>query len=340
VDVLAQALALVNAAPADVTDEWDLGWHLGPVVERTPAEQASARAWLEARRADLDWLDGRLHDDASRRTLVRLLAHRLAGSRRILLGVGRDTSEQLTRFAATALARDPPHAEPALAQRPFYDLGALGLDLRVAALPMFAIHTFLLEQYRHTEIAEANVRAGDVVVDGGAFWGDTALWLADQCAPDGHVIAFEADARNLPVLEANLRLNPEAGERVEVRLEALWHAQTRLNLSGAGAAASVDAGAGAGPGTPAVSLDALRRAGTIGDVDFIKLDIEGAEVNALRGASELISERAPRLAIAVYHRADDLLTIPRLLDELAPDYRFAITHRSLHQFDTVLFAWR
>jgi len=89
----------------------------------------------------------------------------------------------------------------------------------------------------------------------------------------------------------------------------------------------------------AVTLDGLRRAGTLADVDFVKLDVEGAELHALRGATELIRERPPRLAVAVYHRPDDLVVIPRLLEDLGPSYRFALTHRSLHQFDTMLFAW-
>lgn len=334
-DVLSRALALAEAAPRDVSHEWDARWHLGPIEERTRAEREAAHEWLRARCDDLDWLHGRLEDDASRETLVRLVAHRIAGSRRIALGVGRETSERLTGFAATALVCDPPPDE-GLPDRPCYDLEPLGLALRVHALPMFAIQTFLLEQYRHPEIEAANVRPGDLVVDGGAFWGDTMLWLAERSSPGGRVVAFEPDRANADVLEANLRLNPELARRVELRFEALWDTETTLELAPRGAATSVGPGEGSVPG---ISLDGLRRAGLLGGVDFIKLDVEGAELAALRGAAELIRDSAPGLAVAVYHRADDILAVPRMLDRLSPAYRFAITHRSLHQFDTVLFAW-
>ncbi len=337
-NVVARAEALAATASPDGAREWDPSWHVGPIEERTPAERREAEDWLRRRSDELDWLYDRLEDDASRATLVRLLAHRLAGSRHVALGVGRETSERLTRFASTALACEvPPEAELA-AKYTCYDLEPLGLGLRVVAVPMFAIHTFLLEQYRHPHIAEANVRPGDLVVDGGAFWGETALWLADRSSPGGRVVAFEPDHANESLIEANLRLNPEHGRSVQVRFEALWESDTRLQLAPRGAATSVMPGSGAS-GVPAVSLDELRRKGALDAVDFIKLDVEGAELAALRGAADLIRERAPRLAVAVYHHPDDIFAIPRLLDEMMSDYSLAITHRSLHQFDTVLFAW-
>ena len=69
------------------------------------------------------------------------------------------------------------------------------------ATPMFAVHTFLLEQYLHPSIEDANPRSGDYAVDGGAFWGDTALWLAERCGPDGLITAFEMGPANARVLE-------------------------------------------------------------------------------------------------------------------------------------------
>lgn len=324
-------LALAEPSSGDASGDWDPRWHIGPIEKRTAEERDAALAWLDRQCDDLDWLYDRLADDASRETLVRLLAHRLAGSRQIALGPGRDAAERLTDFAATALALDP---EPD--GLPRYDLAAIGLDLRVIAAPMFAVHTFLLEQYRHPELEEANVRAGDVVVDGGAFWGDTALWLADQAGPDGRVVVFEPDPSARGILERNLRANPGHASRIEVRPEALWDSETSLDLTSQGAASTVRPGDGE---VRAVSLDGLVRDGELPRVDFVKLDVEGAESNVLRGASGLIRERPPRLAIAIYHRPDDIVEIPRLLDGLAPTYRFALTHRSLHQYDTMLFAW-
>jgi FkbM family methyltransferase len=336
VDLLSRVLAFTEVSTRDVSEEWDPRWHVGAIEDRTRAERSRAIAWLHEWREELDWLADRLADEASRETLMRVLAHRVAGSRRVVLGVGRQVSEQLTDFAASSLTAAPVAGDefPAF---PRYRLDAIGLDLRVISAPMFAIGTFVLEQYRHPQIESANVRSGDVVIDGGAFWGDTALWFADQIGASGRVIAFEPDPVNRSVLEANLRANAEHGSRVEIRAEALWDSALPLHLTPQGGGSTV-APAPEGD-VRGVSLDELRRRGELPRVDFLKLDVEGAELNVLRGARDLIRETPPRLAVAVYHRPDDVVTIPRLLGDLVPTYRFAITHQSFHQYDTMLFAW-
>lgn len=74
------------------------------------------------------------------------------------------------------------------------------------------------------------------------------------------------------------------------------------------------------------------------DVSFIKMDIEGAEYEALRGAAKIITEQKPRLAISIYHKREDIFLIPRLLLELREDYRFYLRHYSLITNETVLYA--
>jgi hypothetical protein len=61
-------------------------------------------------------------------------------------------------------------------------------------------------------------------------------------------------------------------------------------------------------------------------VDYIKLDVEGHDLAALEGARDLIDRYRPVLAIAGYHRWDDIWRIPEFLKRYAPDYR--ITYRT------------
>ncbi len=84
-----------------------------------------------------------------------------------------------------------------------------------------------------------------------------------------------------------------------------------------------------------VSLDEVVRNEKIG---FIKMDIEGAELAALKGAAQTIFRDRPLLAISVYHKKGDLLQILSYLRELVPEYRFYIRHYSISQDDTVLYA--
>lgn len=73
-------------------------------------------------------------------------------------------------------------------------------------------------------------------------------------------------------------------------------------------------------------------------VTFIKMDIEGAEYDALRGASQIIKEQKPRLAISVYHNPNHIIEIPELLLSLRKDYKFYIRHYSLLANEIVLYA--
>ena len=90
--------------------------------------------------------------------------------------------------------------------------------------------------------------------------------------------------------------------------------------------------------TTSESIDSLVERGIVGRVDFIKLDIEGAELSALRGAEATLRRFRPRLAIAAYHRPDDLATIPEYINSLDLGYRFRLRHLTMHQEETVLFA--
>jgi hypothetical protein len=71
-------------------------------------------------------------------------------------------------------------------------------------------------------------------------------------------------------------------------------------------------------------------------VNFIKMDIEGAELEALRGAERTIRWFHPRLAISVYHRPEDLVEIPRFLMRF--NYKLYLDHFTSHAEETILFA--
>ena len=71
---------------------------------------------------------------------------------------------------------------------------------------------------------------------------------------------------------------------------------------------------------------------------YIKMDVEGAEINALKGARKTICKYKPKLAISVYHKRDDIWEIPMLLLRYNPEYRFYLRVYSFTGNDTVLYA--
>lgn len=73
-------------------------------------------------------------------------------------------------------------------------------------------------------------------------------------------------------------------------------------------------------------------------VSFIKMDVEGFELNALKGAAASIKKHKPLLAISMYHKPEDLITLPFYIKELVPEYRFYLRNHLHIAQELVLYA--
>jgi len=172
--------------------------------------------------------------------------------------------------------------------------------------------------------------AEEVFVDGGAYDGDTVRqFLAASGGRYRHVHAFELD----PVNAAALVDKTRDVARLTPHAVGLWSRRAQLALEhrdddGSRVSAHGD------HYSDLVALDDL----DIAPPTFIKLDVEGAEVEALRGAARLIAEHKPKLAICAYHKADDLATLFDTVMSLRDDYQFHLRHYSPIVFDTVIYA--
>jgi FkbM family methyltransferase len=70
---------------------------------------------------------------------------------------------------------------------------------------------------------------------------------------------------------------------------------------------------------------------------LIKMDIEGAELDALKGATGSIRAGRPTMAISAYHRTTDLIDLPRFVDSLDSGYRIGLRHHTEERYDTCLY---
>ncbi|HEX7182980.1 MAG TPA: FkbM family methyltransferase [Thermoanaerobaculia bacterium] len=280
-----------------------------------------------------------LADDHSRRILIEVMAYRLLGPAKVKLS---RNDEQYRRFfdAIPVIARQRQTVKINLlgGWLDRYDLDRLGYPIEADLHHLNILYTFQLEQYRYDRdgvVVEA--RPGDIAIDGGGCWGDTALYLAQRVGPTGHVHSFEPSPDNLPVFEANLQRNAELASRISVHRNALWKvSDAELSFDPKGPATSVG---GTGAATVrSLAIDDLIERKSVPRVGFIKMDIEGAELDALRGAERTIRAQRPRLAVTLYHRLGDFVTIPRFLNELELGYRLYIDHFSIKREETVLFA--
>lgn len=157
---------------------------------------------------------------------------------------------------------------------------------------------------------------GDSIVDAGAFDGDTVSLFLEHAGATGKVYAVEGFPPNFARLVE--RVNSGVwGARVIAIQAAL--AQVSGNVLGFAGVANGDArahvfGASARGGNDvrSVTLDELFPDNQ-NPIGLLKLDIEGSEAAALRGAIRLLNRDAPRLIVAAYHRPCDLWEIPQLL---------------------------
>lgn len=168
------------------------------------------------------------------------------------------------------------------------------------------------------------VRPGDTVVDGGAHIGVFTAYALREGAE--LVVAVEPDPTNVACLEANLATEITSG-RVRIVKAGLWHERGTLTFfaSNENSAQSSFFGekteGNSAVEVPVLPLDALIKDLGLTRVDFIKMDIEGAERLALRGADQTLRTFRPRMAICTYHALDDSTVIPSVVHSIEPAYR-------------------
>ena len=175
---------------------------------------------------------------------------------------------------------------------------------------------------------------GEYFVDAGGFDGLTTLAFLNWCGGNGYSYCFEADSKNIRVLKENLGDN----DQCEIIPKALWSKTAALYMKMEGNCGSAVIDQSIDEGVQKVSAVALDD--ILGDkpVTFIKMDIEGAELEAIRGARHIIQTQHPKLAVSIYHKYEDIWSIPSQIIEYDSGYRFYLRHYSFSDYDTVLYA--
>jgi len=181
--------------------------------------------------------------------------------------------------------------------------------------------------------------AGEWIVDGGAYDGDTVRALSALRGNGfAHLLALEPDPANFARLEATVNALPaDVRRRVDCRQVAIGSARGVLHLDATGTAGSATTVAAA-PGTVAVAADTIDEMTSASRATFIKLDIEGFEIDALEGARRTIERDRPVLAVCVYHLQDHLWRIPLLLREWMPGYALFLRPHNEEGWDLVCYA--
>ena len=170
----------------------------------------------------------------------------------------------------------------------------------------------------------------ETFIDIGAYTGDTVSELANYTANHyKKIISFEPDQRNFE----DLKNNTSKYHDVVIYPYATGNQNCEVSFAdnaGMGSAVSSNGGS---------TVKMVRLDDFIDDIPtLIKMDVEGAELETLKGSENILKKYHPKLIVCIYHKVEDLYTIPNYLKTIVPEYRLMVRQQGTGIFETLLYA--
>ena len=173
----------------------------------------------------------------------------------------------------------------------------------------------------------------EIFIDGGSFDGDSILSFIKWCDKKySKIYAIEPDSLNQNKLKKTI--SEHNLHNIKIIKEGLWNCSSKLKFNQQGhGASSIN-----NEGNVFIKTNSIDNIIGNEHITLIKMDIEGAELEALKGAAITIRKNKPRLMISIYHKPQDILEIPIFILKLLPEYKFYIRHLAPSHADTILYA--
>ncbi len=175
----------------------------------------------------------------------------------------------------------------------------------------------------------------EIFVDAGAYTGDTILKFIEKVNDRyNRIYALEPDIKSYNKLYNLVKL--KSYHNVEIYNKGVWKDSGSIyfNIDNEiGARSSI-----AETGSETIDVVSIDNIVADNIATFIKADVEGAELAALQGAERTIVKSKPKLAISMYHKPEDLITIPQYLTHIRPDYEIYLRHHLFITHELVLYA--
>jgi FkbM family methyltransferase len=315
-------------------------YSISSVIESTKKRLLS----YESNTSYFNYLYDILEDDYSRKLLVKVCAFRILGNKKIKLPMNNaDFWDKISYIDKNIADKDNFIQTGFLGDWKLYlnNLAEIGYPIKIYLRSTGIYYDFIYKCYFYTHSeADIIVKEGDHIIDAGGCYGDTALFFAHHGGSSGKVFSFEFVPTNVEILTKNLELNPDIHKRVKLIQQPLWSkidVPVYFESNGPGTKVSMEKISEKSSIVKTTTLDQLHAEGQIERVDFIKMDIEGAEIEALKGAEEIIRKFRPKLAISLYHSEQDFERIPKFIKSLGLDYKFYFDHYTMHAEESVLF---
>ena len=178
-------------------------------------------------------------------------------------------------------------------------------------------------------------------VDCGAYDGDSIRNFLSVADDFERIDSFEMDRMNYQRLEQyTASLEKETQKKIRCHHQGVWHEKSVLSYGNEEKSPGEAYSLYKTSNQNQVTADRLDQILAGEKVTFIKMDIEGAELNALKGACGILKEQHSKLAVCLYHKLEDLWEIPMYVQSISPNYHMGIRHHHAYGFEgTVLYAY-
>ena len=202
---------------------------------------------------------------------------------------------------------------------------------------LFDAYNIYRQYFFRRDGVEISPQSGDIVYDCGACIGDSSVVFASAVGLKGTVHCFDPVPLHSKFCNLQKKLNPELGSIIQIHECAVTNKS--VDTSGDIKDSKTIAPGGLSLNSyKKIRLDDFNANHEPGRVDYIKMDIEGAEQKALVGASNIISSQKPKLAICLYHDIADYWEIPIQINNINPDYQLYFDHHSPIEWESVCYA--
>jgi FkbM family methyltransferase len=299
-------------------------------------ERAVNFDWFFKNSGELFTAYDNFEDNYSKNLYLHLIAFRLAGHHSVKLPL--EWKEEKLKYEEYLsfqgiITQSPLKTEGIFGALKHYDFKLNGQRFIVDCTGGLEYYLFRKQYFYSRGGVSIKPEIGDCVIDAGACMGDTALVFSNAVGPQGKVFAFDPVSEHLDILNYNIGNFP---------LKNVISVPCGLSNSDVACEPLMINGYNPGFRTnnnqvPLCLIDTFVVNNSITKIDFIKMDIEGSELDALMGGRVSINRFRPKLAISLYHKPNDIFDIIKYVKNNFPFYKIYIDHYTIHQEETVLY---
>lgn len=200
------------------------------------------------------------------------------------------------------------------------------LQMRITRQPLYLkpnANAISVGEYKNI----LELEKGDVIIDCGAYIGDTAQIYMDRLSGDCQIHALEPFGENFFKLSENIKKNEWRNVKAYHCAIGKAEGKSILHYEKEDFKMGISLGKIQGSNTEEVEVHTLDQLFmSLPQIDYLKMDIEGQEIAALCGAAEILRQKAPKLMISGYHKLSDFWEIPCLIKKLNPAYKIYVGH--------------